>query len=242
MSSDLVPYSDIERMGGAMAKSGLFGLKTQDQAIALMLVAQAEGLHPATAANDYDVIQGRAAKKPVAMLRDFIKHGGAVKWHVLDDIQADATFSHPQGGTVRIAWDIPRAVRAGLAGKDNWKKYARQMLRSRCVSEGVRTVFPGATGGMLSPEELGDEPVVEQGMIDVTPLSLIDKIASAPSIEVLDRLAEEAKSLPDNEKDDMRKAYARRKAELKPGRPTALQAVIDQAITENPESTEADII
>lgn len=242
MPSDLIPYSDIERMGGAVAKSGLFGLKTQDQAIALMLVAQAEGLHPATAANDYDVIQGRAAKKPVAMLRDFIKYGGSVKWHFLDDMQADATFSHPQGGTVRIMWDISRAARAGLAGKDNWKKYARQMLRSRCVSEGVRTVFPGATGGMLSPEELSDEPADQQTMVDVTPPSLLEKISGAPSIEILERLAEEAKSLPENEKDDIRKAYSKRKAELKPGRPAALQAVIDQSQPATAESTEADII
>jgi hypothetical protein len=36
-----------------------------------------------------------------------------------------------------------------------WTKYPRQMLRSRVISEGVRTVFPGATSGLYVPEEVG---------------------------------------------------------------------------------------
>ena len=45
--STLVPYQDIEKMGERIAASGLFGIKTVEQAVALMLVAQAEGAHPA---------------------------------------------------------------------------------------------------------------------------------------------------------------------------------------------------
>jgi hypothetical protein len=49
-----------------------------------------------------------------------------------------------------------------------YKKYPRQMLRSRCVSEGVRTVYPAATSGMYVPEEVQDfdEP---RPIKDVTP-------------------------------------------------------------------------
>jgi hypothetical protein len=45
---------------------------------------------------------------------------------------------------------------AGLGGRDMWKKYPRQMLRSRVVSEGIRTVCPMATSGMYVPEEIRD--------------------------------------------------------------------------------------
>ncbi len=72
MSNAIVPMNEIERMAQAVAKSGLFGVKTPDQALALMLVAQAEGRHPALAARDYDIIQGRPAKKAEAMMRDFL--------------------------------------------------------------------------------------------------------------------------------------------------------------------------
>jgi hypothetical protein len=149
-------YADIERLAASIAQSGLFGIKTKDQAIALMMIAHAEGRHPALAARDYDVIQGRPAKKAEAMLRDFLEAGGKTQWHALSDEIADATFSHPSGGSVRIMWNMERAAKAGLGGKDNWKKFPRQMLRSRTVSEGVRTVWPMATSGMHVPEETVD--------------------------------------------------------------------------------------
>jgi len=163
--NELATISDIERMAVAVAKSGLFGVKTTDQAIALMLIAQAEGRHPALAARDYDIIQGRPAKKSEAMMRDFMENGGKVEWHELTDIVADATFSHPSGGTVRISWDMKRAAVAGLGAKDMWKKYTRQMLRSRTISEGIRTVCPMATSGMYVPEEVHD--IVKEK--DITP-------------------------------------------------------------------------
>jgi hypothetical protein len=153
-----VPVADIERMARAVASSKLFGMTTPEQALSLMLVAQAEGRHPASAAQDYHIIQGRPAKKSDAMLRDFLSAGGKVQWLALDDKRAEATFSHPAGGTVTIAWDIDRAKRAALSGRDMWAKYPRQMLRSRVVSEGIRTVFPGATSGMYVPEEVPDMP------------------------------------------------------------------------------------
>lgn len=152
----IIPVSDVERMARAVASSKLFGVKSPDEALALMLIAQAQGRHPASAANDYNIIQGRPAKKADAMLRDFLSAGGKVQWLALDDKQAEATFSHPSGGTVTIGWDMNRAKAAGLGGKDMWAKYPRQMLRSRVVSEGIRTVFPGATSGMYVPEEVQD--------------------------------------------------------------------------------------
>ena len=151
----IVPYavSDIERMAHALAKSKLFGIQTPEQAMALCLVAQAEGRHPATAAQDYHILQGRPAKKADAMLRDFLAGGGKVEWHQLDDTKVDATFSHPAGGSARIDWTMARAKQAGLATA-MWSKYPRQMLRARVVSEGVRTVYPMATSGMYVPEEV----------------------------------------------------------------------------------------
>jgi hypothetical protein len=153
---------DIEKLADAVARSRMFGIQTREQALVLMAIAQAEGRHPAEAARDYSIIQGKPAKTAEAMMRDFLHAGGKVEWHTLSDDVADATFSHPQGGTIRILWDIGRANKAGLAGKDMWKKYPRQMLRSRCVSEGVRTVCPSATSGFYVPEEVRDMPAISQ--------------------------------------------------------------------------------
>lgn len=166
-----VTFTEMERLAESIAKSNLFGMKTKEQALALMAISQAEGRHPALAARDYDIIQGRSAKKAEAMMRDYLESGGKVEWHALSDTIADATFSHPAGGTVRIDWNEQRAKTAGLAGKDMYKKYPRQMLRSRCISEGVRTVCPAATSGMYVPEEVADFEPRGQATVISPPLS-----------------------------------------------------------------------
>jgi hypothetical protein len=151
-------FETMERMAHAIAKSGLFGMKSTEQALALMLVAQAEGQHPATITQEYDIIQGRAARKTHSVLARFQAAGGKVEWHELSHTKADATFSHPQGGSVRLDWTIEQAKTAKLAGKDNWVGYARAMLRARVIAEGIRAVYPAALGGMLVVEEAQDLP------------------------------------------------------------------------------------
>lgn len=186
MSQELtvIPLNEVMTMAKSIAASKLFGVKTPDEALTLMLLAQAEGKHPAIACRDYDIIQGRPAKKAEAMMRDFIANGGKVEWHALTDTAAEATFSHPAGGTIRISWDMDRAKAAGIGGKDNWKKYPRQMLRSRIVSEGIRTVCPMATSGMFVPEEVQDfEPKA------VT----IEHAPPKPKEDAIQKLTDEAK-------------------------------------------------
>ena len=166
MSNQLIPISDIERMAGAIAKSGLFGVKNPDQAFALMCVAQAEGLHPAIAARDYHVISGRPTLKADAMLARFQTAGGSIKWKELTETKATATFSHAQGGSVDISWTIDMAKKAGLLKNPTWNSYPRSMLRARCISEGIRTVFPGVVAGYYTPEEIEDSQAEPR---DVTP-------------------------------------------------------------------------
>jgi len=160
IAQSVMPFNELERLGDYIAKSNLFGIRTKEQAIVLMAIAQAEGRHPVEAARDYDIVNNRPAKKAEAMMRDFIKAGGTVKWHSLTDELADATFTHPQTGEVRIDWDMKRAMTA-FGKKDMYAKFPRQMLRSRVVSEGVRTLWPLATSGMYVPEEQADIPAKE---------------------------------------------------------------------------------
>lgn len=156
-----IPYQEMEKMAAVIANSGLFGVKNPVQALALMLVAASEGLHPATAARDYHVIQGRPALKADAMLAKFQAAGGKVEWHEYGATSCKATFSHPQGGKVTIEWTFEMAKAAGLTGKDVWKQYPRAMLRARVISEGIRTVYPAVLCGMYAPEEVRDMVDVE---------------------------------------------------------------------------------
>lgn len=232
MTTALVPLTDMERMAEAIARSGLFGMKTADQALALMLTAQAEGQHPATITQDYDIIQGRAARKTHSVLARFQSAGGTVQWHALTDDIADATFTHPSGGSVRIDWTMARAQQAKLTGKDNWRNYPRAMLRARCIAEGVRTVWPAAIGGYLVSEEAQDiTPPADRQERDITPTkteAIVAEVRAVKLDQVLNAIREAA--TPDDmaaakdlatkladaaEKQVAQGAYKKRLAELK---------------------------
>jgi hypothetical protein len=169
--SQLITVDQIQTMANAVVKSQLFGMKTVEQATALMLIAQAEGYHPALAARDYHIIQGRPTLKAETMMARFQQQGGKVDWKTLSDEEVTATFSHPSGGSATITWTFEQARKAGLTGKDNWKNYPRAMLRARVVSEGIRTVFPGVVLGVYTPEEVQDIPTQpktrDMGTVDV---------------------------------------------------------------------------
>jgi hypothetical protein len=67
---------------------------------------------------------------------------------------------------------MAQAKAIGLATKDNWKNYPKAMLRARCISEGIRTVYPGCIVGVYTPEEVQDmEPArdVKATVVEVTP-------------------------------------------------------------------------
>lgn len=161
MTQDIVVYSmgDMEKLAIVVAKSKLFGIKTPEEALSLMAIAQAEGLHPAIAARDYHIIQGKPTLKADAMLARFQSAGGKVEWHSYTDECCDATLSHPAGGTVRVMWDMDRVKKAQITNP-LYAKYPRNMLRSRVISEGIKTVYPGVSVGVYTPEEVADfEPV-----------------------------------------------------------------------------------
>lgn len=171
MSNDLVAIkinslAEIEKMADRFVRSRLFGAETIDQAFSLMMVAHARGIHPAKAAMDYHIIQGRPALKADAMLAYFQESGGIVQWKVYTDTCVTGLFSHPRAGQIEpieIAWTIEMASkimtnekgqRIPLSQKSTWKDYPRAMLRSRCISEGVRTVYPGIISGFYTEEEV----------------------------------------------------------------------------------------
>ena len=152
--SNIIAYSEMEQMAAAIAASGLFGMKDKNSVLALMAVAQSEGLHPATAARDFHIIQGRPALKADAMLARFQNAGGKVDWKEYTDDKVTGVFSHPNGGELAVTWTIEQASRIGLVKPGSgWQKFPRAMLRSRCISEGIRSVFPGSVTGFYTPEE-----------------------------------------------------------------------------------------
>lgn len=153
----MVPFEQQRVLASAIAASGLFGMKTPEQALVLMALCESEGLHPIRAAQDYHIINGRPSMKAEAMMSRFQAAGGVIRWQENSDTRCCAVFSHPSSpDPVTIDWDLERAKKAQLLNNSMWGKYPRQMLRARVISEGIRTVYPGVLSGMYTPEEIKD--------------------------------------------------------------------------------------
>lgn len=158
MANELVnvPLDQVGMMAKAVADSGLFGIRNEAQAFALMCVAQADGIPPIKAVQQYHIIDNKPALKSEAMLARFQAAGGKIRWTERTAQRVSLWLSHPQAGELEVSWDMDRAKAAGLAGKNQWKAYPMQMMGARCISEGIRALYPACLGGCYTPEEVRD--------------------------------------------------------------------------------------
>lgn len=156
MANEMVPLEQIGMMAKAVSDSGLFGIKSEAAAFSLMCIAQADGIPPIKAAVQYHIIDGKPALKSEAMLARFQASGGKIRWKERTPQRCTLWLSHPQAGEIEVTWDIERAKAAGLAGRNTWKAYPAQMMSARCISEGIRALYPACVGGFYTPEEVRD--------------------------------------------------------------------------------------
>lgn len=206
--TDIVPiqqvsYSQLERMAHAVAKSGLFAVKTQEAALTLLLIAQSENISPVQCFMDYEIIQGKPSLKSAAMLARFQRSGGRVKWLVSTDESVEGHFTHPVGGELTVKWDTARVKTAGLSEKDMHRKFPLQMKRARCISEACRALAPNAIPlGMYTVEEQRDIP--EEAVVATIDQAITDVAKNVMEEDELDGLV---KSLDVKTREELVTAY-----------------------------------
>jgi hypothetical protein len=105
------------------------------------------------------VIDGRPAMSSELMRSLVMRDGHEITYAVLteDKVTAKGRRAGSQEWT-EVTWTMKDAQRIGVAGRDTWKKYPRQMLAARATSELCRLLFPDALGGIsYTPEELDED-------------------------------------------------------------------------------------
>lgn len=118
-----------------------------ENAIAACIVTGAElGIGAMESLRSIYLVDGKPQLAADLMMRIAIQRGVTIEWPELSDTNASAIFRRPGFPDHRHSWSMADAQRAGLAGKDVWKKYPRAMLRSRCVSEALRAWAPDVLG------------------------------------------------------------------------------------------------
>lgn len=150
---------DLARMAGAVAKSGMFkDANTPERAAVKMMFAMAMGFEPITGLTGVDLIEGNPSPNGHFWAAALESHP-RYDYNVKDSTDLRCVIEFYRDGELRgvVRWTMEDAKRAGLAHKDNWKKYPRAMLYNRAMAEGGRMYCPQLFGGVRAyvPEELG---------------------------------------------------------------------------------------
>jgi hypothetical protein len=156
-------FDELVQRSEFFAKSALIptSLRGKPADVAIILQMGVEvGIGPMQALNGIEVIQGRPTVKPEMMLA-LIKARvpeAYIKIEV-DPVKTIATCTMAPSRdrldeSFTSVWDMPRAVKAGLANKDNYKSQPLVMLKWRAVGEAARTVFSHLTRGIYAEEEM----------------------------------------------------------------------------------------
>lgn len=179
------PMSTMKTFGLTVASSGMFGSLTPAQGEILAMECMVQRLPPMQLALRYHIIGNKLSMKADAMLAEFIEQGGKHKVIARTPDKAEVQLSY-QGETQNFAFSADEAKQepyyyngkqseilkalakggADLAKLELNPNYATprkrmQMLWSRVVSDGVRTMMPGVNFGRYTPEELGEDEEAE---------------------------------------------------------------------------------
>lgn len=160
--------------------------------LAALLAGRELGLGPMTALNHVNIIEGRSSFS--AQLQRAVAMSAGHQIDVVETTPERCVVVARRAGsehTVRIEWTMADAKRAGLDGKQNWRKNPRQMLQARATAEAARLVAPDATLGIpLTVEEAADgdpltlepEPTVVERTVRRRAKKAEPEPASAPAL------------------------------------------------------------
>lgn len=159
--------ADIYVKSGFLPKA----INTVEKAMAIMLQGKELDIPPMQALKHLHVIEGKVGMSAELMHCLALQRCPESTINILESTNEKCVVeaSRPGHKAKTFAFTIEDATRAGLLGKDNWKRYPRAMLRSRAVAEMARAMFPDCIGGVShTPEELG-AITDEKGVITIEP-------------------------------------------------------------------------
>lgn len=135
-------------------------VKTPQQALAIMMKGREVGMPPMQAFAHINVIKGKPTLSAEGMLALIFKNHPKTKLKYLqNDTEACiCVVSKPGNEPSTFAFTMDDAKKAQLTKNPNWQKYARAMLRSRCISEMARSLFPECLMGVSYTQEEMDQP------------------------------------------------------------------------------------
>jgi hypothetical protein len=161
------PIEAIDKLGDWLAKSGMFGCDKTEQGKIMALAMLVEKKSPFQLKREYHFYNGQMSDRADSMLAKFRGAGG--KHRVLKRDAEGASVELTHDGNTQVftflwtdaekepfVWAYDKKTGQRLGPKTNYAtpRARTQMLWSRVISEGVRTMTPEIVAGVYTPEEI----------------------------------------------------------------------------------------
>lgn len=170
-------WNTMKEMSTMLVGTGFLpkAINTPQKAMAIMLKGRELQVPPMQAFSQIHVINGNPGAGAELMMALIYRECATAQIEYIKMNNEEVSLRARRDKSQKwqdFSFTMEDAEKAGLLGKDSWRKYPRAMLRSRTVSEMARSVFPDCIMGCsYTPEELGAEVNEEGEVLDVVDLT-----------------------------------------------------------------------
>ena len=170
------PMAAVKQLGGAIAKSRMFGCENEAQGEVLAMECMSQRIPPLTLARKYHLIFNRLSQKADDMHSEFLAGGG--KSEIVERSAEKCSVRLSAGGQARefsLTWAeaqqepfvyegkeseilklLAKGEKPSLKAKYQTPRSRMQMLWARVISDGIRALDPRVNRGCYTPEEIVD--------------------------------------------------------------------------------------
>lgn len=203
-------FAQMMKIADMLAQSGFMPAKlnTAGKVLAVIMTGRELGLPPMLSTRSIKIMEDTGLPIVAAdvLLGAFKRQGGKSRFLTLDDKRGELWLKHPNGDEYTEIFTIEDAKRAGLTEKrgGNWLKWPKQMIRSRCITGGLKSLGWEPAAGVYDADEAeeiaessGLAPTIVGTMSSTGELQPTDAEPKRPAVRIGGKLLDEKK--PDSD-------------------------------------------
>ncbi len=189
---------DVFRIGEVFAKSGYFSdAKDASQAIVKIIAGREIGIGTMASMTGIHIVQNKPTLS-ANLIASLIKNknsGYNYRVREMSETACEIEFFEKSESIGKSRFTLDEAKTAGLTSRDIWKKYPKNMLFARAISNGAKWFCPDVFNGVpiYTPDELGAKNLNEDG--DIIPMSAPATVHRLPNKSELVEAAKPANPL-----------------------------------------------